>query len=992
MLSLRLGGLCDATHQGSDSHDVVTDRVQTESKAVPQAIEFRDPDAAARNLARVRTRLGSEAYQSLLYILAESPDPDSAVVMLARLLDVARKELGSASGSQFGLLHYACEVFAHSNWLGETLVRNPELLQRIAVGTELGRSWSCEEFREEFARFRARSGGADLSQTMSRFRKREYVRILLRDVLRIARIGEVTEEISALSDALLQEAVTAVNSQLAHRHGAPRWVDGHGRYGESRFAVVSLGKLGGNELNYSSDVDLMFLYDGGEAPPSARFSNREYFIELAQETTDLLSRPTLEGQVFRIDLRLRPQGHEGELAVALPRAIQYYSEMAQDWELQAMIKARHSAGDVSLTREFVHAIAPLVYRPNVNFAAIKTALQTRERIDRRGRNRPYSETPGQGINVKLDRGGIRDIEFLVQCLQRVYGGEEHWLRLRGTLFALQKLHDKEHISGKDFHTLSKAYEFLRDIEHHLQLRQGQQAHRLPAGEAELRVLAKCVNRSGVTRDSAEDFVSQVRSRMAAVEEIYLRVVYLEPSNTLADVPDEGSEATDAAASGGKLYSRTGKMRTMGRTGWWAALARAGVSRYAQLNAERFLDSASTSEERYRSVMRAVESRDAALQVFESGQYLSEILIRHPEDIALLPQASGEATGFPVYGMAAESEAVSGATLGANADGLAQAKAAVRQQFRRAMFVANARGLFHPEAIWDLLRANSDIADQAVLSALRIAGSPAGLAVCALGRLGSREFDILSDADLLFVADESADLEDCRRAAERTIEVLTAYTREGAVFSVDARLRPHGAGGELVTTPTRLDAYFEREAKPWETITYLRLRTVAGNREVGERAVHSVCEGIVTAAARPEFPAGLAEMRSRLDASDAQPNFKTGPGGTYDIDFAVGRLQCEHQLIADGNLSERIHLVQRHGKMDEEHARELSANAEFLRQLEHCVRLVTGQATKWLPAGEHARHVLAKLIPSRADKGCSLEDALATALRRNREIYLQYLFD
>jgi len=441
MLSLRLGGLCDATHQGSDSHDVVTDRVQTESKAVPQAIEFRDPDAAARNLARVRTRLGSEAYQSLLYILAESPDPDSAVVMLARLLDVARKELGSASGSQFGLLHYACEVFAHSNWLGETLVRNPELLQRIAVGTELGRSWSCEEFREEFARFRARSGGADLSQTMSRFRKREYVRILLRDVLRIARIGEVTEEISALSDALLQEAVTAVNSQLAHRHGAPRWVDGHGRYGESRFAVVSLGKLGGNELNYSSDVDLMFLYDGGEAPPSARFSNREYFIELAQETTDLLSRPTLEGQVFRIDLRLRPQGHEGELAVALPRAIQYYSEMAQDWELQAMIKARHSAGDVSLTREFVHAIAPLVYRPNVNFAAIKTALQTRERIDRRGRNRPYSETPGQGINVKLDRGGIRDIEFLVQCLQRVYGGEEHWLRLRGTLFALQKLHD-----------------------------------------------------------------------------------------------------------------------------------------------------------------------------------------------------------------------------------------------------------------------------------------------------------------------------------------------------------------------------------------------------------------------------------------------------------------------------------------------------------------------------------------------------------------------
>ena len=149
--------------------------------------------------------------------------------------------------------------------------------------------------------------------------------------------------------------------------------------------MVSLGKLGGNELNYSSDVDLLFLYDGGIEPPGAAISNREYFIRLAQQITELLCRRTREGQVIRIDLRLRPQGHEGELAVALPRAIQYYSEVAQDWELQAMIKARHSAGDANLAREFARAVAPYVYRPNVNFAAVKTALQTRERIDKRGR-------------------------------------------------------------------------------------------------------------------------------------------------------------------------------------------------------------------------------------------------------------------------------------------------------------------------------------------------------------------------------------------------------------------------------------------------------------------------------------------------------------------------------------------------------------------------------------------------------------------------------
>ncbi len=154
--------------------------------------------------------------------------------------------------------------------------------------------------------------------------------------------------------------------------------------------------------------------------------------------------------MFRIDLRLRPQGGEGEPAVPLPHAIQYYSRVAQDWELQAMIKARHSAGDVGLAREFVRAVQPYVYRPEVNFVAIKTALQTREKIGKHRRRNLLKQVPQSGIDVKVDRGGIRDIEFLVQCLQRVYGGSESWLRSRGTLFALQKLHDKEHIGGKDY--------------------------------------------------------------------------------------------------------------------------------------------------------------------------------------------------------------------------------------------------------------------------------------------------------------------------------------------------------------------------------------------------------------------------------------------------------------------------------------------------------------------------------------------------------------
>jgi len=955
---------------------------------VPQAIGFRDPDAAARNLARVQMQLGSGAYRSLLYILAESPDPDSAVVMLGRLLDVARNERVSASASRSGLLRYACEVFAHSAWLGETLIRNPELLQRVAGGTELSRSWSCEEFREEFARFHARSGEADLSQTMSRFRKREYVRILLRDVLKIAKIGEVTEEISALSDALLQEAVTAVNSQLIRRHGAPRWVDGHGRYGESRFAVVSLGKLGGNELNYSSDVDLIFLYDGDQAPPGARVSNREYFIELAQKTTELLSRPTLEGLVFRIDLRLRPQGHEGELAVALPRAIQYYSEVAQDWELQAMIKARHSAGDASLTREFVHAIAPLVYRRNVDFAAVKTALQTRERIDKRARSRLHAEARVKTSNVKLDRGGIRDVEFLVQCLQRVYGGEEPWLRSRGTLFALQKLYDKEHITGTDFHTLSKAYEFLRDIEHHLQLKQGQQNHQLPADEAELKILARQVRREAPVNDSSKDFVMQVRERMAAVSDIYRKVIYRKESGQQADSDGDLSLPKPVAAATESYSSRVLRRLTGDAPDLLAKINRADLSPHARRNLDRFLNSMATSSERSGALQCAADWMDLAVEVFELSEYLSEILIRHPTDVEILGRADASAT---VHAGSGGRDAKPEPVVLTDPQ---QSQAVLRQQFRRAMLANNARGLARQSDIWELLRRNSMAADQALVSALAICNLPPGFAILALGRLGSGEFDVLSDADVLFVADESANPEQCCQTAEQITGLLTAYTRDGTVFPVDARLRPHGAAGDLVTTPSRMAAYFSRGAQPWEAITYLRLRFVAGSVEAAERAVQVLRDGIFTVGKRREFAKELWAMRQRLEASDASPNLKTGPGGTYDLDFLTGRLQAEHAVWSSDNLAARIGLLEEHGRLHSDDAHELSANARFLRNLEHCIRLVTGRPDKWLPVRDHARGALDRLMAVCAypAPGSDLEQTLSRVLCRNREICRKYLFD
>ncbi len=929
-------------------------------------------------------------------MLADSPDPDSALLLFERFIDESPREVVQRLERQQKLTHYAIVVFGYSRYLGETLLQNPELLGSFQEDKSLGRSFSIEDFRQALMKLRLHCKEIDAALLLARFKRREYIRIMLRDVLGIAPLAETTAEISALADALIEAALVEAEKRLSARYRATTKPDSPQRL---PFAILSLGKLGGNELNYSSDVDLFYVYRAVSDQDDTGIYTREYFIHLAQQVTEILSSVTREGTVFRIDLRLRPQGSQGELAVSLSHALNYYRTAAHDWELQALIKARFSAGNAELARAFINGVQDHIYTQATNLAAIATALQARERMTTH-RRKAIPRHLADTIDVKRDPGGIRDIEFLVQCLQRAYGGADPWLRSGGTLFALQKLHDKRHIGGKEFQDLTGAYVFLRHVEHRLQLRQGQQTHRLPATIENLTILQRSLE--GISGETdAEALVSSIRLRMETVAQIYHRVMRLQErtgdnqesasyelrSATAWSAPDESNEAIlgRLAADSPDLYELS---------------ASGNLTPVEKKNLFRFFSSALTSSERYAAVLRHADAVPLALRLFQRSEFLTQILIRHPEEIATLAElpevAVAEGSGYlfdgsfgraraerdPVFGYVASSDLNDGEKM-----------ALLRRHYRHRVFAAGARDVSESRAVYDSLAATTAAAEDAITASFGIAGAPSEIAVLALGRLGSGEFDVLSDADLLFVCEETSDRRVLTKSAERMMQALAAYTREGMVFPVDTRLRPHGREGELLTTPSQLAVYCAQEAQPWEALMYTKLRYVAGSRNLAERATSATNNLFQRFAAESGFVDAVREMREKLESVETGGNLKTSAGAIYDIDFLSSFLLVKNRIQdKQGSLRDRLWRSAAAGLLSKPDAATLDHSAELFRTVDHVLRLVTGRAIKGLPTTPQVWRTVEVMTSGilRRSFPEGLEAELQRTYQRVREIFSRVL--
>ncbi len=910
-------------------------------------IEFRDSSRAFAILAAISKDLSAEVRDRLRSLLTISAGPDEALHFLERLRHEQRSAFERIAETSTGL-QLLIAVFSYSRFLSEAVLLHPEWIEELMESGALDPLMSVEELSERLDRAAAADGpGAPSPHTLALFRRRQLLRVLLRDVTGMAMLPEVTEELSNIADATLDVCYRRIRDELASRHGLPS---------DPRFSILSLGKLGGQELNYSSDIDLIFLYGGnGETSGPDRITNKEFNKKLANRLTALLSTYTSDGMCYRVDLRLRPDGRFGEVAVSIDGAKEYYRTRGRDWELQMLIKARVSAGDRGLGEELLDEAEPLIYSSTLDFKVVEAASETRERI---GEKLAARRGGSQGFNIKLAPGGIRDIEFLAQCLQRLHGGRERWVRHGGTLLALSRLRDKDLLSATEYSRLVSAYQFLRHLEHRLQFQEDRQTHTLPSDPDELAALARKLPGSHIGgAPSAESLLALVNQHLEEVQEIYEVVIhaqqqmYYTPASPTCMDCGEAEEPEQPIEPGASNLIR---FLDQCAPQLASVLARTDL-RPGRVHFEHFLERILPHPEWLDWINKDTVLAGYVLDIFKRSPYFAEQLIRNPELLGELRRMRVS----PGVDLPYAEEAASIDDAGE-----------LRRFFRREMFRIQAESMALETGIFETMERTSDLADAVIAAAYRMTieqvaatHPPADgykpnqqMMVVTMGRLGMREFDLASDADLIFVIPDEDVSEQAfwTRVAERMISIISAYTGDGMMFAVDTRLRPNGRSGALVQAESTYKSYFANTAEAWEGITYMKTRAIAGDVERGTAFLNELQKVDwrrygQSGRSRKQ----LLQMRLRLEKEQGGENpLKTGRGGYYDIDFALMYLRLKGAGIFYKvlNTPARIDVIEQMGHLERTDADFLRDAAIFYRALDHAVRVSTGHAGGTLPSG------------------------------------------
>lgn len=750
-------------------------------------------------------------------------------------------------------------------------------------------------------------------------------------------LDQVTAALSDLAEATLTLAVAHLQ-RTAHEAGSLRLrhVDDPAR--ASGFAVLGMGKLGARELNYSSDVDLILLYDPaagvytGDADGLAAS-----FVRIARGLVSLMDERDADGYVFRTDLRLRPDPAATPPAVSLPAAIAYYESMGQNWERAAMIKARPVAGDLATGAAFLDAIRPFVWRRGLDFAAVADIHAMKQRIDtHKGGALPDERDPVAriaGHNLKLGQGGIREIEFLAQTLQLVWGGRDPALRVPTTLEALRLLASAGHIPEPAAAELATAYRFLRMAEHRLQMVDDRQTHTLPASAEGLARFARFMGFADAAALATDllHHLDQVRAHYAEVFELVPELPGVPPIAGQLDFSgvDEASEATIASLRH-LGFSDVGRITAAVR-GWQSGRVRAFRSERARELMRRMLPGVLAALGRQPQPDIAFARFDELIAALPAGVQILSMFERNPALLERLtgvlgaaPDLADHLSRYPasIDGLLAPEEPPDPAKLLdarlIGARHLEEVIEIIRRTVREqdfAISVATMEGRLDADAAGTRRTALAEAVLVALLPRVladfteRHGEIPGGeVVVVMLGKAGGREMMAGSDLDLLLVYDHPPDVTESQgarvmpasqwfiRAVQAFVAVLTAPGADGPLAQVDMRLRPSGSQGPVAVSLASFRRYHAESAWTWERMALTRARVVAGLGDLRARVVAAIAEALAGAGEPERVLADAAAMRARLarDLPAKDPwDVKHRAGGQMEVEFIAQALQLVH---------------------------------------------------------------------------------------------------
>ncbi|GAA0277397.1 bifunctional [glutamine synthetase] adenylyltransferase/[glutamine synthetase]-adenylyl-L-tyrosine phosphorylase [Actinomadura nitritigenes] len=979
---------------------------------------FTDAGRAERLLLEAERDAGAGIGDDLLDALGGTADPDLALSGLLRVLASADErgagaDLRAALRAEPGTRERVAAVLGVSDALGDHLVRHPEHWRVLrddgvpgeperpsagALRTALLEAVGADPAAE--APVASGAGPETLVALRAAYRAR-LLSLAGRDLIGVADVAEVAAELADLAAAALEAGLAIARAEV-------------GGHAACRLAVIGMGKCGGRELNYVSDVDVIFVAEARDAGEGGEGEDEDAALRTATRLASAVMRAcsasTEEGALWDVDAALRPEGKAGPLVRTLASHRAYYERWAKTWEFQALLKARPVAGDAGLGARYMDAITPVVWQAAEGEGFVQDVQDMRRRVEK-DLDRRTGDSERQ---LKLGPGGLRDVEFAVQLLQLVHGRADDTLRSPNTLDALAELSQGGYVGRDDAAALTSAYRFLRRVEHLIQLHHLRRTHLVPDDEADLRRLGRAL---GLRTDPVGEFTALWRRHAREVRRIHEKLFYRPLLRAVARLPGEEARLTPEAArtrlealgyadpAGAlrhieALTSGVSRRAAIQRTllpvmlGWFADAPDpdAGLLGFRQVS-----DALGTTPWYLRLLRDEVTVAERMAWVLGSSRYATDLLLRAPEAVALLGTTDGLA---PRPLEALRAEMLAAARRHAEGGGPAEeAVAVVRGLRRRELFrvsVADLLGLTGVETVGGAL---TDIAAVTIEAALRAAVSkiemeareplPTRVAVVAMGRFGGHELGYGSDADVMFVHDPrpGADERAAGRAAHAVAEELRrllALPAPDPPLEIDPNLRPEGRQGPLVRTLASYAAYYRRWSQPWEAQALLRADPVIGDPGLCERF-----RALIDPIRWPEDGVGddalrqIRRLKARMESErlprgvDRRLHIKLGPGGLSDVEWVAQLLQMRHAHDVPALRTTRtlaaLEAAVEAGLLDRGDAEVLTDAWCLATRIRGSLMLVRGRASDLLPTDHHRERTAVSRVLGYPGTGDMLED-------------------